>query len=112
MADFPSTVYPSYKSSGEQWRDPILTDFSKSGAFRGRRLQPAKKRSITLVFRLLDSTDRGALQTHYDAHRDTTFNFTWSDGSGGPYSVAYGAELNWVKVGHNLYDCTVLLVEV
>lgn len=110
MADFPTVRYV-YKKSGEQWRDPILADFSKSGAFRGRRLQPAKKRTITVGYENLSEADRATIQTHYDAHRTTTFNFTWNDGSGGPYTVAYGGEPNWTKVALGYYDGSIILVE-
>jgi hypothetical protein len=96
MADFPNTVYPEYEQSGEDWIDPLLADRSRSGAFRARRLQTGKKRAINLTFRLLTNAERTTIETHYDAHRALTFNFTWPDGSGGPYVVAY-AERNAIK---------------
>lgn len=113
MADFPS-IAPSYKASGEPSRDPLLADFSKSGAFRGRRLQPARKRTFILGFKALPSADRATLMSHYDAHRSTTFNFTWMDGSGGPYVVAYADQegIEWTKSGPALWDGVITLVEV
>lgn len=110
MADFPS-VSPDY-SSTEQWRDPLLLDVSRSGAAKGRRLQPAKKRFFTLNFRVLSNTNKGTLETHYDAHRTLTFNFTWPDG-GGPYVVLYANadSITWTKSSFGRWDGTIELVE-
>lgn len=113
MADFPNTVYPDYKQSSEGWRDPLLKDYSRSGAFRGRRLQPGKKKPITLAFKLLTNAERTTIETHYDAHRALTFNFTWPDGSGGPYVVAYADQggITWVKSSPGRWDATIVLEE-
>lgn len=113
MANFPATIFPDYKVSSEDWRDPMLKDYARSGAFRGRRLQTAKKRRINLVFKLLTNADRGTLETHYDANRDLTFVFVWPD-SGLGYTVAYANDnaISFQRSAPNRWDATVILEEI
>lgn len=113
MADFPAVI-PDYGQSREIWRDPILIDVSKAGTIRARRLQPAKKRTFILGFTNLSFTNRNTLETHYNAHRLVAFNFTWPDGSGGPYSVIYAneGEIDWTKNNYQMWDGTIILAEV
>ena len=113
MADFPTGIYPDFKQSSEPWRDPLLIDYSKAGNFRSRRLQSGKARTFVLAFTQLTTAQRTTIETHYDAHRTATFNYTWADG-GTTYVVAYANEegLDWKRAGVGLWDVTILLAKV
>jgi hypothetical protein len=112
MADFPAVPAPAY-TSVDAWLDPILKSRSRSGGYKGRRLQTGKKHQITLEFKTLSETERAAIQTHYDANRGLTFNFTWQDTST-TFVVAYGDDgaIPWKKIGPGRYDATIKLEEV
>ena len=112
MAAFPS-VAPDYGST-ESWRDPLLIDVSKSGALRGRRLQPTKKLTFNLQYKNLSDANRNTIQSHYDTHRtgvSATFSFTWAD-SASSYTVAYASEPTWTKSAYGRWDGNVTLMEV
>lgn len=111
MADYPSTLGQEVKSR-EPWRDPIVASYSRSGAFKGQRLQPAKKRVFVVEHRQLTAAEKAAFETFYNANRDVTFNFWWADAPGTVYVCAFAGELEWVRSKPTLWDVTVPLVEV
>lgn len=108
MADFPLMALESLQSK-EKWRDPIIKSYTRAGGFKGRRLQSVKKKGFPVELRTLTTTEKGTLETFYDANRLGTFNFWWADIPGTVYVVTFADELQWSRDMPIHWNVTVLL---
>lgn len=86
MSAFPTL--PWTRKSRERWLDDRQVRRATNNAARGISRSSAKKKAFELDFELLGDADKAALETHYDAHRTASFDFTWRDGL--TYTVIYG----------------------
>ena len=79
MANYPSISFTL--ASDESIKDGIVVDRAMSGAGKGRNLWTGKKRAYTLKHSGLSATDKGTLETFYDANRAASISLTWVDGT-------------------------------
>lgn len=100
MADYPSSI-PQHKSSREGWVDPTLEDRARSGSYKGRQLQAAKKKLFTVVHRQLTPTQKDTLETFYDTNRALAVTFAWNDAPGVTYTVRFSGDgFDWERDGY------------
>lgn len=113
MASYPSSI-PQDPDSEEIVRDPILVSYARSGEVKGRRLQPAKKRSFVVVHKFLTASEKSTLQTFFDSNRAVTLTFAWNDAHGTTWTVIFSdpSGLSWKRSRPLLWDVTVRLDEV
>lgn len=113
MASYPSSIGQD-RTSQEIIRDPVQVSYSRSGAVKARRLQPAKKRSFIVEHKNLTTSERNTLQTFFDTNRAVSLTFAWNDDLGTTYTVVFSDPqgLVWRRPWPTLWDVTVRLDEV
>jgi len=86
VASYPSL--PMRKGSQEKWVDDLSADRAVNGSVRARAFFTAKKRTF-IIRHLLNLTDRGTLETFYNANRLLVLTMTWPP-DGVTYSCVFG----------------------
>jgi len=76
MADYPVTTLGLRIGSTEEWIDDVVADRTVNGAVKVRALYSGKKRKF-LLRHLLNSSQRGTLQTFYDTNRLLVVTLLW-----------------------------------
>lgn len=104
-------AYPTLDTDELSARRPISglqIDRADDGTIRSRTLFSAIVYQFDLLHRGLSSTDRDAILSHYSANVNSTFSYTWPDGSVA-HTVVY-ADAPFVEWRPGGWDVTVSLV--
>jgi hypothetical protein len=88
----------------------IKIDRASNGAARAR-LFATPKRSFRVEHAGLSLTERGSLETFYNANLATSFSFTWPL-DGVTYTVIFGGEPAFKPLGSGYADASVALEQV
>lgn len=113
MPSYPSSL-PQAADSTEEWSDPLLVSYARSGGIKARRLQSAKKRVFVVRHQFLTTAQVATLETFYNANRAGSFDFAWNDSPASTYSVVFadGNGLQFSRAAGNYYNVAVRLAEV
>lgn len=118
MATYPTALRIAPRSTGgggsgggtqHTWRDPMLLSISRANTTRARRLGTVKKNVWQISHVNLTATEKGTLETFYDANRAITFTFTVL---GVNYTAIFGDDIQWEGLTFNLWNARVTIVEV
>lgn len=77
-------AYPTVTHSDASQRIPrggIAVDYAEDGTPRSRTLYAATVYDFDLIHPFLSSTNRDLITAHYAANINTSFSYTWPDGS-------------------------------
>lgn len=108
MANYPSL--DQLPTSNATTASGIRVDRAVSGKARAQNFYAADVHTF-IVRHLVDSTDKGTLDTHYSGDKDNEFSFTWGADSGS-FTVIYNGAPQYTPIKANLYKVVVKLEEV
>lgn len=113
MPSYPSAL-PQSADSTEEWTDPLLVSYARSGGVKARRLQTAKKRVFVVRHQFLTAAQVSTLENFYNSNRTSAFDFAWNDSPATAYSVVFADTngLQFLRTAGNYYAVAVRLAEV
>ena len=110
MATFPTLSHGPSVNSDEMTVDDIQADRATNGAPRIRAMFTAPKKTFSIVYQGMTSTDKSTVETFYTTNRLISFVFVWA-ADGVSYTVYFSGPIKYKYVDGIRWDITMDIIQ-